>query len=233
MSYEPRSTRNAVRSPPRSPVKLSPTHSTTTGKEQARGTRSAQMDYSPDGYANNVVIACELAFRGWPLRIPFLEPASIPGGVRALETLRAAWEKRTLTLERATPEDVACARCDPESVHPNQEMLKKLRQEQQAQVVACAVHHPESLDIIGEHLTSTRPSGVHGPRRQRADVKKVRNRSAIHGCRRPRHPRDGVKSSRCILDGDTESEGIWLVDDPLGELRPVGTSRIASYSSSY
>ncbi|OSD00644.1 hypothetical protein PYCCODRAFT_675062 [Trametes coccinea BRFM310] len=193
----------------------------------------ACMDYSDDGYATHVVAHLGVKFVGWPPRIAFLDLPYIPGGICALETIQSHWKKGALTLEAATFKDIARALHDPDCVHPNLPMLKRLREEQSGQAVACTVHHPQTLRIIGEHLTWTRKRpGAKlnpGPRRQRSDVKKARQRPVSNPLDLPlRHSRNGVKTARCVLDGKGEDEGDCSVDDPLEKVRPIGTSRVAS-----
>ncbi|KAI9068983.1 hypothetical protein FKP32DRAFT_1587306 [Trametes sanguinea] len=188
----------------------------------------ACMDYSDDGYAMHVVVHLGVKFVGWPPRIAFLDLPYIPGGVRSLETIQTQWNKGTLKLEAATFRDIARALRDPNSVHPNLPMLKKIREEQAHRAVACTVHHPKTLRIIGEHPTLAHsPSGfklVYGRRRQRSDVKKARQRPVSNPLDLPlRRSRSGVRSARCVLNGEGEDEGDCSVDDPLEEVQPIST----------
>lgn len=192
-----------------------------TSGEQC-GDDNAQMHYACQSYAKEVVIKNRCKIASWPEHIPFKSASEIRGGVRPLLELRRRWSlpdghEDKLRIVRATPEDVANAARDPDSVHPN---LKLLQEERKAAAAAAArvtaqatayvvpvfVWHPLDSSFVGLDFTSaqTRTSGTtrKRPRGQRSDTCKRRKRASDTSLQvRKRLPMRGVISMRSVIPG--------------------------------
>ncbi|OJT03949.1 hypothetical protein TRAPUB_5366, partial [Trametes pubescens] len=157
------------------------------------------MWYAAKHHTSNVVVKHQCKLVGWPASIPFTSISEIRGGVPPLLELLRRWnlpdgDADKLHFERATPEDIANAAQDPESVHPNPTQLEaeKLKvaaakaEEVQAKaavfVVPVCTHHPHDLRFVGLDLTSTQPASdsvmPKAERNQRVDQGRRRKRKS-------------------------------------------------------
>lgn len=183
------------------------------------GNPTAVMWYAAKYYAANVVVKQECKLVGWPESIPFTSISEIRGGVPPLLELQRRWnlpdgDAEKLRFQRATPEDIANALRDPESVHPNPAQLQaeKLKAaaarvepeaEAAADIVPVCTYHPDDLSFVGLELTSTKPDvDPEAQRSQRVDYGRRRKRKSDGSLQvRKRLPKDGIKSARCVIPG--------------------------------
>lgn len=190
------------------------------------GNPTAVMWYATKYYAANVVAKQECKLVGWPASIPFTSISEICGGVPPLLELQRRWnlpdgDTEKLHFERATPEDIANAMCDPESVHPNPAQLQaeKLKAaaaraepevKAAADVVPVCTYHPDDLSFVGVELTSTKPDvDPEAQRSQRVDYGRRRKRKSDGSLQvRKRLPKDGIKSARCVIPGVKRMGGV-------------------------
>lgn len=188
--------------------------------EETSGNPTAVMWYAPKYYATNVVAKQQCKLVGWPAEIPFTSISEIRGGVPPLLELQRRWnlpdgDTDKLRFERATPEDIASALRDPESVHPNPTQLQaeKLKAaaaravaaeaKADAVVVPVCTYHPDDLSFVGLDLTSTMPDvDPEAPRSQRVDYGRRRKRKSDGSLQvRKRLPKKGITSARCVIPG--------------------------------
>ncbi|EIW56597.1 uncharacterized protein TRAVEDRAFT_49415 [Trametes versicolor FP-101664 SS1] len=151
----------------------------TGGLRETSGNPEARMWYAAKHYAASVVAKQRCKLVGWSAAIPFTSISEIRGGVPPLLEHQRRWnlpdgDADKLRFERATPEDVANALRDPESVHPNPahlqaEKLKAAAARAEAKakaavadVVPVCTYHPDDLSFVGLDLTSTGRSGEPG-----------------------------------------------------------------------
>ncbi|KAL1948923.1 hypothetical protein VTO73DRAFT_10729 [Trametes versicolor] len=161
-------------------------------REQS-GDDTARMRYEPQCYASEVVVKRECKVVGWPEDIPFKSLSEIRGGVTPLFELRRRWNlpdghPDKLRIERATPEDIANAIRDPDSVHPNLKLLQKERKEAAdaaeaatkaaEYVVPVYTWHPDNMCFVGLDLISTEPPEPKSQRSQRIDSGLRRKRAS-------------------------------------------------------
>lgn len=175
------------------------------------------MWYAAKYYAANVVAKQQCKLVGWPAAIPFTSISEIRGGVPPLLELQRRWnlpdsDTEKLRFERATPEDVANALRDPESVHPNPTQLQAQRLKAAvaraeakvkvaaAEVVPVCTYHPDDLTFVGLDLNDlTVPERQ---RSQRVDQGRRRKRKSDSSLRvRKRLPKRGITSARCVILG--------------------------------
>ncbi len=136
------------------------------------GNPDARMWYAAKYYSRNVVVKHQCKLIGWPASVPFTSISEIRGGIPPLLELQRRWnlpdgDEDKLRFERATPEDIANATQDPESVHPNPTQLEaeklkaaaaraeKAQAQAAADIVPVYTHHPHDLRFVGLDLTST------------------------------------------------------------------------------
>ncbi|KAJ2990658.1 hypothetical protein NUW54_g8406 [Trametes sanguinea] len=193
----------------------------------------AAMRWTPEHYAEDIVITLGLKFHNWPKTIPFANLSKIGGGVPVLEELLRRWYSQdpniAIRLVPSTPEDRANAAADPLSVHPNRKLFKPptpIFDSEPLTVYPLALH-PGDLGPMGIHPTSTQPSAVtetlHGEpekktRQQRSDVKRHRGprvklltAEGLPFVRPyPFPPKRGITSFRFVLP---ESSQVKLVGD--------------------
>ncbi|KAI0660645.1 hypothetical protein C8Q70DRAFT_903600, partial [Cubamyces menziesii] len=192
--------------------------------EELTGIPGVHLWYSPGRYAKLVVLKLKLKLVGWPVHVPYEDISKIKGGNEVLETLLNLWKSRALRFEPATERDLWYAKVDPARVHPNPSALREARGERRgggasggadgddsgcegdALIVRSLVLHPATMEPLGYHYSSTRPSVAatllgDRLRQQRSDIKKPRYRTAEDAQTRGfRRPREGVKSARYTLE---------------------------------
>ncbi|KAL1943542.1 hypothetical protein VTO73DRAFT_3987 [Trametes versicolor] len=215
----PQSGSNGVRVTQREGARFDLHQCITGGLRELSGNPTAVMWYAAKYYAANVVAKQECKLVGWPASIPFTSISEIRGGVPPLLELQRRWnlpdgDPEKLCFERATPEDIANAMRDPESVHPNPAQLQaeKLKAapacaepeaKATADVVPVCTYHPDDLSFLGLELTSTKPDvDPEAQRSQRVDYGRRRKRKSDGSLQvRKRLPKDGIKSARCVIPG--------------------------------
>lgn len=186
--------------------------------------RQKGMRYTPEGYARGIVAKYGYKLVGWPSEIPFRNLSDIGGGAGPLLELLRLWklpeeDQERLRFERASEEEIARAAVDPESVHPNRTKLEEQRQAAveaaeeagpeaagaSPQVVLSDVFHPDGLDFVGIHPTSTDPhaAGIGSDQQaQRVDMGRRRRRAVdISGETRLRKlpAKRGITTPRFVL----------------------------------
>ncbi|OSD01368.1 hypothetical protein PYCCODRAFT_1468792 [Trametes coccinea BRFM310] len=201
--------------------------------ERLTALEGAHMSWTRKRYVKLVVLRYGYFLDGWPADVPFVNLSDLLGGMAPLERLYKLWMDGILRFVPATPELLALAVKDPLRVPPREPSDMSVEHDTVAVpaaegiVVSPLALHPGTLDVLGTHPTSTQPSRMvkHGKRarHQRRDVKKARARPVTNPEGRPlRRAKLGVKSARCVLDGDDTADGkFWAVEDPLGELHWV------------
>lgn len=182
---------------------------------------------------------------GWPEDIPFKSLSEIRGGVTPLFELRRRWNlpdghQDKLRIERATPEDIANALRDPDSVHPNLKLLQKERREAAdaaaraaakapEYVVPVYTWHPENMCFVGLDLVSTEPPEPKTQRSQRIDsgLRRKRASDGSPWAREKLSMTKGISSCEYVIpgvsgscgDGERASKRMRLedraVDDPI------------------
>lgn len=193
--------------------------------------RQNGMRYTPEGYARVVVAQCGYKLVGWPSAVPFRNLSDIGGGAGSLLELLRLWnlpeeDAERLRFERASAEEIARAVCDPESVHPNRAKLEEERRAAAAEtetetetaaggsptVVLADVFHPDGLDLVGVHPTSTDPAaaglGSH-EQAQRVDMGRRRQRAVdISGETRLRKlpAKRGITTPRFVLEEESAGQ---------------------------
>lgn len=190
---------------------------------EASGNPEARMWYAAKYYAANVVAKQHCKLVGWPAAIPFTSISEIRGGVPPLLELQRRWnlpdgDADKLRFERATPEDVANALRDPESVHPNPAQLQAEKltaaaaraEVAVADIVPVCTYHPDDLSFVGLDLTSTAPDvDLGAPRAQRVDYGRRRKRKSDGSLQvRKRLPKKGITSVRCVIPGVKRMGGV-------------------------
>ncbi|KAL1937241.1 hypothetical protein VTO73DRAFT_13910 [Trametes versicolor] len=212
----------------------------TESLQKAAGDLSAELRYSERRYAEDIVILRRLKLAGWPANVPYVCFSHIRGGILVACELLKDWNEGKISFTPATPEDIANAKRDPATVHPNYRRPANTGKQassatQEPVVVPSLVLRSDTMDDVGVQLTSTQPSTAAAPPRQRSDVKKPRHRDLTSTYCRPNPlPKEGVKSEPYILESASEalhqvplsesSSGHgcdWPVQDPLPEFLPA------------
>ncbi|KAL1939712.1 hypothetical protein VTO73DRAFT_9745 [Trametes versicolor] len=215
--------------------------SITSNLQEVADDLSATLHYAEKTYAKCIVIRYGYILCGWPVDIPFVSFSHIPGGVDVLSQLLKAWDDKKISFRPATPEDIANAKRDPATVHPNYRPLHadgiQTPPPASLTIVPSLVLRSDNMEEVGVHLTSTQPSaaaavlGTDRTSRQRSDVKKPRHRDVTGPYARPKPlPKEGVKSEPYVLNasatehhrpeptlGSGEFGHDWPVSDPLLE----------------
>lgn len=173
------------------------------------------MCYAVSTYAGKIVIECGYVLIGWPENVPFTNLSEIGGGSMTLLELRRRWNlpdghPQKLRFELASPEDLANAARDAESVHPTPKKLPELKARAAratARARKAAVrsynYHPENMQFLGRQSTSTRPEPkAPGERSQRIDTGRRRPRESDNDPRVVKKKRMvGITSMECVIPG--------------------------------
>ncbi len=181
----------------------------------------ARLRYAVNLYANKIVIEYGHKLVGWPTRTLFTSIGNIPGGNRTVHELLKLVNEGKIRFERATPEDIANAKRNPKTVHPNYEPPEIEQEAMSAQAQCTGPHHPatapsfrtlhpQDLSVIDDDPTSTQSSvgavrGVRPTRGQRIDTKKPRNRNFSSPYNHKNMlAKEGVKSEPFVFESAAE-----------------------------